>query len=282
MGGWARTRPEHGTGSLQTPALDYLYDHAGCVPERKAPLMEMTDGADAAIKRESLSKLVADAVLTMIVERPYRPGEALPSTGELSGRFKVSRTVVREALADLAGRGLIDRGQGRESVVALPGAGQLSQLFELHMFGKDLDADSLTEFRMAIEMMAARLAAGRHEATDLELMQAALDDMAGASDQDSFHEADIRFHHAVAAASGNSLFRLVFDSLVDLLRQRRAAWFMGRRRRGRDFAAVTDEHRRVFDAIVAGNEEEAARAMGAHLTASLEDLGAGIADSVRS
>lgn len=53
---------------------------------------------DAVSSRVRLSEQVRSAILAMIRDTGLRPGEKLPSEAELSARFEVSRTTVREAL----------------------------------------------------------------------------------------------------------------------------------------------------------------------------------------
>lgn len=53
-----------------------------------------------------------------ITEGPYRPGEAFPTEREVAERFRVSRTTVREALAELAQDGFLVRRQGKGTFVA--------------------------------------------------------------------------------------------------------------------------------------------------------------------
>jgi GntR family transcriptional regulator len=57
-------------------------------------------------------------LLEQIQGRSLLPGDPLPSEEELQRRFGVSRSVVRQALASLADRGMIHRQRGRGSVVA--------------------------------------------------------------------------------------------------------------------------------------------------------------------
>ena len=74
-----------------------------------------TVGAESVtLSRRSLADQVADALIDLILKEGLQEGDSLPSTAELSERFGVSRTVVREALAALAGRGILSRSQGRE------------------------------------------------------------------------------------------------------------------------------------------------------------------------
>ena len=80
----------------------------------------------AIVKRESLADQVAEAIMALVVEQKLRPGDALPSSAQLAEQFGVSRTVVREATADLAGRGFVQRAQGREAVLSMPGQSRVA------------------------------------------------------------------------------------------------------------------------------------------------------------
>jgi GntR family transcriptional regulator len=58
--------------------------------------------------------------LTDLLESGLRPNDSLPSERELTERFGVSRATVRQALAELADRGLVYRVHGRGTFVAKP------------------------------------------------------------------------------------------------------------------------------------------------------------------
>jgi GntR family transcriptional repressor for pyruvate dehydrogenase complex len=230
--------------------------------------------SDQVLKRQSLADQVANAILAMIVDQGLRPGTSLPSTGELAERFAVSRTVIREALADLAGRGVIERSQGRESVVSVPGSHQLQELLSSRVRGDAVDAAEIMEFRQSIEVQAARLAASRRTDEDMVALQQAWDRLAAAKTESEFHESDIGFHRAVASASGNTLILLVHDALVEVLRDVRRRSFRGRKRSGISLEGVVADHKRILEAIRSANADDAAAAMSRHLAATVRDLSA--------
>lgn len=226
------------------------------------------------VKRHSLTEQVADGIVAMILDEGLHTGDALPSTADMSDTFGVSRTVVREALAELAARGIIERSQGRESVVSTPGAHQLRELLGFRVRRDNVDAKAIMEFRQSIEVQAARLAAERASAESLEDLTNAWDRLAAARGESNFYEADIDFHGAIARASGNALIELVLDSLVDLLRDVRRTSFRGRKRLGKDPHIVIEDHRRILDAIIERDPEAAAAAMERHIAATLRDVAA--------
>lgn len=232
----------------------------------------MTD--QAVLKRQSLADQVASAILTMIVDRELAPGTSLPSTGELADQFNVSRTVIREALADLAGRGVIERSQGRESVVSVPGTQQLQELLSFRVRGDSIDAEAIIEFRQSVEVQAAKLAAVRRVDDDLDTLRDAFRRLSTAKTEADFHDADIDFHRAVASASGNPLILLVHESLVELLRNVRKRSYRGRKKLGTGLEGVIGDHRRVLESIEAGDPDAAATAMAGHLGQTVKDLNA--------
>jgi GntR family transcriptional regulator len=59
-----------------------------------------------------------DELQGQIVSQSIPPGAPLPTEEELQDKYKVSRSVVRQALGELADRGLIVRQRGRGTVVA--------------------------------------------------------------------------------------------------------------------------------------------------------------------
>lgn len=64
------------------------------------------------IERTSLSDRVAEELQAMIRSGEYKPGDKLPTEGELMEKFSVSRITVREAVRKLRTMGLVEVRQG--------------------------------------------------------------------------------------------------------------------------------------------------------------------------
>lgn len=221
----------------------------------------------AALSRRSLSDQIADSLLKYIVDQDLHEGDALPSTAELAERFDVSRTVVREALAVLGGRGVLTRSQGKESVVATPGTDELTTLlqFRLRRATRLVTAD-VFDCRMALEVTAARTAAQRADAADVDGLRQRLAALRTTRSDADFHRADIALHRAIVEASGNALILLILDSLVGILREVRATATRNRKARGQTLDKIIEEHAAVIEAIANRDAEAAAAAMTAHLS----------------
>jgi GntR family transcriptional repressor for pyruvate dehydrogenase complex len=222
-----------------------------------------------ALRRESLADQAAAAIQQMIVEGGLAPGDYLPSTGELAERFGVSRTVVREALAELAGRGMIARSQGRESVVANPGVRQLRDLLGFHVRRESIPAVAFADVRRGIEVESAQLAAVRATVEQRQRLRTAME--AAATGGGPYRDGDQAFHRAVAVASHNPLFVLLLDAVAELSTDTAAGQGPGLRCGGRHADRVRAEHGAILEAIERGAAEEAAAAMRRHLTSPIEE-----------
>ncbi|HZS14405.1 MAG TPA: FadR/GntR family transcriptional regulator [Candidatus Dormibacteraeota bacterium] len=239
-----------------------------------ATVMAETDGrpGQQLITKTSLAAKVADALVAYILQEGMHEGDLLPSTADLAERYGVSRTVVREAIADLAGRGLLQRGQGKETVVLNPGASQLHGLLEFRVLRDGVSAEQVLETRRAIEGITARLAAERRSDDDLATMREALSLMTSAPDDTAYHDADVRFHHQLALSTRNPLIALIFEGIESLVREQRIRATQGRRARGEAFEPIHEAHRAIYDAVARGNPAKAEQAMLAHLMQTEEGL----------
>jgi len=223
------------------------------------------------LTRRSLAEQVSEALVDLILDTGLQEGDALPSTADLSERFGVSRTVIREALAALAGRGVLTRSQGRESVVATPGAEDLMRLLQFRVHRDDVELADIIDVRTALEETAARRAAENATDEDIVVIREHLDTLANVKSDAAYHRADIALHRAIAVASGNPLVVMILDSLVDFLRQLRVTATKKRQARGESLEPVFEQHRAIVEAIAAHDGDAAVAAMRDHLaTASAE------------
>jgi GntR family transcriptional regulator, galactonate operon transcriptional repressor len=199
-----------------------------------------------------------------IVSGDYGPGETI-DTEALESRFGVSRTVIRETLKVLASKGLVDSRQRRGTFVR-PGR-EWNRLDPDVMRWRFESADSaadlfgeLHEIREMIEPPSARLAAERRRAEDVEAAAEALTRMARTmqnGDVDAFVDADVAFHAALLEASHNDLVGSL-SVIIELgLRSRDALVHKTLPPPRREIAL----HRRVLDAVVAREPQEAEEAM---------------------
>lgn len=218
------------------------------------------------VERSSLTKRVTEAMLELISERKLGDGDPRPSTTELAATFEVSLSVVREALAGLAALGLVDRQQGRETLLSTPDSRHLGRLLGFRISNAAVDDEAVQQFREIVEVGSARLAARNRDARHLEELERALAVLQHATGDEELHDADVAFHAAVARAGGNDLFTLdVLDALEPLLRRLRSRVWNGWVASGGDRESIIDAHATVLERIGDGDEDGAGLAMTRHL-----------------
>lgn len=172
--------------------------------------------ADRTSSRQRLSDTVAAALQDDILSRS--PGDRLPTETEISERFSVSRTVVREATRLLAQRGLVDVKPGRGMTVAEVDGSIIAEQYGFLLRLSEGSFDQMMELRLVLEVEMAALAAARHTEDQL----AELSDLnerlrSAAPGSPEFLDADLAFHEKVAEASGNPFFPLIIRPLNDFL-----------------------------------------------------------------
>lgn len=216
-------------------------------------------------ERSTLTDGVADGLVELIRERGLRAGDPLPATAELAESFGVSRTVVREALAELAGRGLLHRRQGREGTFAVPGGEHLSRLLAYRMAFEDVSYGQLQDFREVVETGAAELAAKNATGPDIARLSDALAGLTRAADEDEMLAADVEFHRIIAAASQNPLFGLMLDGLTPLLLESRRVVWQAYVAGGGGLDQAIERHVAIRDAVADRDTVRARSAMAADL-----------------
>ena len=209
-----------------------------------------------------LSDKVADMMLEAILSRQLEPGALLPSERELGEQFGVSRTVIREAVRALAAKGLLEARSGSGLRVAAVNATAVSEALSLYLLGSTIDYPKVHEIRAVLEVQMAAAAAERRTDDDLGAITAAAEAMeAVADDVELAAVRDVEFHRAIGRATHNQLFVVLLDAVGGaLLEVRRENLAIPRASR-----QTLDRHRRILDAIVAGDPAAARRAMQEHL-----------------
>lgn len=239
----------------------------------------------------SAAHQVADALASMIFGQ-LRPGQKLPSEAELAQRFEVSRLTVREAVKLLAGRGLLNVGRGRRAIVSEPSGAVFSDFIVSLLYNDPRGLFDLMELRLALETSSARLAARRASRAALQALESAVEGMdeaasAAAAGEDAeaaenrFHDLDLQFHEALAAAGGNRIISFLFEAISPSLRESFEMSRRGQTMRGVGRARTVEAHRAVLEAIRAGNERAAAAAIQEHLTETERDIRVHVTNTMR-
>lgn len=227
--------------------------------------MSERQSAEKTGTRSHTSRVVNDLGLG-IVTGQLAEGSLLPGDQELLTRYRVSRTVLREALKTLSAKGLV-QARARVGTRVQPRSGW--NLFDPEVLMWHAEAGfrpeflaHLAEIRMALEPEAAALAALRSTPASLERINDWAERMAEPQiSLDEFVKADLGFHLAVADAAANPFFvsisTLIEVVLVAMLTISSPAEDPER------LAESVEQHRRIARAIANGSPEEARLAMRA-------------------
>jgi DNA-binding FadR family transcriptional regulator len=171
--------------------------------------------------REQVEAQLKRAILTGV----FQHGARLPSETRLAATFSVSRSTVREALGALQESGLITK---------LPGAkgGSFVEYVDYHMVSSALSNrlmstlalgsityEEVSEFRNLLDVPSARLASSRRTEEDLADLWAIVEaEKTVRSDDPTVPELNIKFHVALATASGNRLLTATVTALYRVAR----------------------------------------------------------------
>jgi GntR family transcriptional repressor for pyruvate dehydrogenase complex len=195
------------------------------------------------------------------------PGARLPPERELAEQLGISRSTLRQALTTLVQSGHLIALRGRSGGTFVAESPPLS-----HGNGRlRPDWREVLDQRVAIECGAALLAAERSNPAALAQMEEAIEQMDAPPEFDAYRRADVRFHIALAEATGTP--RLIagmtevqgeMTELIALIAHPDVV-----------LGHSNDEHRRIVACLRAGDGVAAVRILRAHL-AGTEHIIAGL------
>ncbi|WP_439140686.1 GntR family transcriptional regulator [Planktotalea sp.] len=176
----------------------------------------------------------------------FKPGDRLVES-DLADRFGVSRTPIREALQRLETQNLLTR-DGRSLIVASLSHNEMAELYTV---------------RSELEGLAARLAAQHASAEEvLVLREMVQDDRKLTDDPSALSRANRRFHKQIHLASHNRFLVRQLD-LVHRSMALMATTSLAAEGRGE---VAMEEHNAIVEAIAAGNQDAAQRALRDHIS----------------
>ena len=173
---------------------------------RSRPAAKKAPRPPAARRRKGRASFADNAyheLRTRILDNRMLPGEQFTEV-EIATLLKMSRTPVREAMLRLAGEGLVEM---------RPRHGMRIKSISV------VDMREIYEVLMALESVAAGLAAGREDQGDyVERMRAAIrrmDEALEHDDRKAWATADEQFHNLLVEAAGNARIKELVQTFVD-------------------------------------------------------------------
>jgi len=229
--------------------------------ERQAPQRKVSGS-------EALVESISDYLMDEVMQGKMRPGSKLPSDRELSARFGVGRTSLREALRVLSCVGVISILPGHGTYLASKNTGFQTSLSWAVLLGEN-SVDHLIDVRNELEAVSARMAAQNAALDTAKLSLAELNGiyqkMKVAFDQADFKDfldLDFEFHLAIARCSRNPI---IYDLLAT---SRRMLKFISRSGMVtiEDLRNIYNEHGDIYSAITEHDSSRAQEKMVIHLT----------------
>ena len=225
------------------------------------------------IERRKLYERIAEDLLSQIGERRLLPGDPIPSERELTQLYSAGRSSVREALRMLESQGVIEPGGGGSLAVASY-ANPLNSSLQLLLNLDQATMVDVYELRRILECEAAALAAERHSALHLDLMDSAIDAMdrglasSGPERAKLYIDGDLQFHLAIAEATRNGVVLHTMRALRELIRRALMSIFLvpGSPERS------AGQHRAIRQAIAERDAVRARHEMNAHLVRVESDV----------
>jgi DNA-binding FadR family transcriptional regulator len=216
---------------------------------------------------------VVETIVGQIVAGELPSGSYLPAEPEMSLQLGVSRTVVREALRVLAGKGLIDvkHGSGTQVTDASRWDPLDAQVLAARrergaMFNVLAD---LVEARRIFECEVAALAARRCTPEHLAALEKAIARMEGAGQR--YHEfmlGDAAFHRTLVEATANPVLKRMLEPIQELIQ-----FSMQMTDSLQELLArALSEHKSIYRAVKRRDAEAARRAMRRHLAHTERDI----------
>jgi GntR family transcriptional regulator, transcriptional repressor for pyruvate dehydrogenase complex len=233
-------------------------------------------------RRETLTVQLTRTLSERIAAGQYAVGARLPSETEMISEFGVSRTVVREAIANLRANGRVTTMQGVGAFVMQQDKSDGFQIDTANLSAVQ-EMVSVLELRIALESEAAVLAAQRRSPEQLASMREALDEMqaAIARGEDAV-QSDMKFHRSLAEAAGNPHFLKLFNYVGELLipRARLQSVKLDAVPMQEYLARIQREHEQICYAIEKQDPEAARAALRMHLSESKSRLQRSIAQLI--
>lgn len=216
----------------------------------------------------AISQEISYRLERLILDGGLAPEQKIPSERQLAARLSVSRAVIREALHELQGRGVIETRHGKGSFVAsmVPQTDTVDDHSPLmHLFeGHPRTLYDLLEVREQLEGQAAFLAAQRATGTDRHRITKAFRALEE-TDPLSNARSDHSFHLAIVEASHNPVLVHVLSSLKNMMLMTVQASVANLNPRQEMRKKIVRQHRQLYDAVISSKPGVAQKAATAHV-----------------
>jgi DNA-binding GntR family transcriptional regulator len=201
----------------------------------------------------NLTEQVHSALTAAVLDGTLDPGE-IHSVSALATQLGVSRTPVREAMLQLARRGLVEVVRNQGFVIVEPSVADLDHIFQVRLW-----------LEVPATRAAAELATDRDKAA-IGSVAEELEAAARSGDLSELERVDRALHKRILETGGNLRAVRIVDDLRDFLLTHRQTT-VGRTR---DAIAIVREHDPIVAGIAANDPDMAGEGMRSHLESTRE------------
>ena len=195
-----------------------------------------------------LRDVVFNTLRKAILTGQLKPGERLMEV-HLANKLGVSRTPIREAIRKLELEGL---------VIMIPRRGaEVAQITEKSL--KDV-----LEVRRTLDVLSVELACERISEEEKQQLKTACLEFEKATkgkDASVIAKADVKLHDLIVDATGNQRLKQLVNNLSEQMYRYRFVYIKDESQHEKLIA----EHREIYEGILAGDKERAAKAAGIHI-----------------
>ena len=235
------------------------------------PSATLTDG----------STTLVDQLGRLIEEQSLEPGDRLPSIRDLADRFDVKAGLVRDALLDAQGRGLVKvlprAGAFVETPIKSPqpltSAERLGGRLRELLATENQNLFHLLDARETLELELIAQAARKRQIEDLISLRNILEEMASIPPKirgqgQEYFKLDIEFHLEIARLSGNAVMAAMLCAVMEELEPHLTQLHWS----AKQHSETDKSHTRLYSALVEGNESLAQKEIRNHLQHAYQTL----------
>lgn len=201
---------------------------------------------------------IAEDLMGQIHSGALTEGKKL-SERKLAEEYKVSRTVVREAIKLLNEKGYVETLYGKGSYIRLPDEDMLMRRFREAVDVSKVEATEVLEARELLECTMAHMIVERISEKDMEILEELYHEMECSKSAKEFIDLDAKFHLAISMCAHNRVLSIMTGTLNQLTDREE---FVGN---PDSQEKASREHAVMLEALREHDEEKLLKALQTHI-----------------
>ena len=221
------------------------------------------------VQPERVSQLIESQLKEAIIKHHYRAGDKLPPERELAQMFGASRSSIREAIRSLERSGfvVVKKGvQGGAFVIQKGDSTSMVNHVRDVLRLREVSLEEVLQARLIIEPEVAAEAALKATPKDIQLLEEITGDQLKSFDSDNpvmQFDRNPRFHRIIAEISGNQVFIIIMQILMEIHAFRMNQFKMNKEA----IREITCQHEGIIEAFKKKDKDMAFEKMKEHVLA---------------